>query len=297
MKAGDLALLTLVCLVWALNLVITRWTLSEGEVQPIFFASLRLGLVWLCLLPFFLPAPPQMGLLFLIAMGMGAFQFGLLFLGLAGASASSAAVIGQLGVPITTLFSVIFLGERIRWRRGLGIALSFAGVMIIAFEPGALDPSGGLIFLVLACVVSSAASILMKRIEPMSALRLQSWIGFFSFPILLALSALMEKNQLEPFLAWDWRVWSSTLFAVVAVSIFGHGTFYRMIKSYDVTLVSPLTLMTPVFGLGLGVLLLEEPLTLRLVIGAVIALSGVGLIMVRRNNRFPDAPIAHKIRP
>jgi O-acetylserine/cysteine efflux transporter len=297
MKPADLALLTVVCLVWALNLVITRWTLSDAGVQPIFFAAVRLGLVWVCLAPFFLPPPRQLGIMFLIAMGMGALQFGLLFLGLAGSSASAAAVIGQLGVPITTLFSIIFLGERIRWKRGLGIALSFAGVMIIAFEPEALDLSSGLAFLILACVVSSAASILMKRIDPMSALRLQSWIGFFSFPLLLGLSAVVETGQIEPFLSGDWRIWGSTAFAVLAVSIFGHGTFYSLIKRYDVTLISPLTLMTPVFGLGLGVLILGEPLSARLLIGAIVALSGVGLIMIRRNTQFPNASLADKIRP
>ena len=297
MKPADFGLLVAVCLIWALNLVITRWTVSVAEVPPIFFAGVRLGLVGLCLSPFLFPAPRQIGLMFLIAMGMGAVQFGLLFLGLANASASAAAVIGQLGVPITTIFSVMFLGEQIGWRRGAGIVMSFAGVMIIAIEPEGFSLTFGLIFLILAAVSSSAASVLMKRIEPMSAMKLQAWVGMLSVVPLMAMSFATETGQAKAVMSGDPLIYLSTAFAVLAVSIFGHGTFYRMIKKYDVTLISPLTLMTPIWGIVLGIALLGEPLTAKLIVGAVVALAGVGVIMVRPNRRFPEALVGDKIGP
>ncbi len=297
MKPADFGLLFVVCLVWALNLVVTRWTVSVAEVPPVFFAGVRLGLVGLVLSPFLFPAPRQVGLMVLIAMGMGAVQFGLLFLGLANASASAAAVIGQLGVPITTIFSVMFLGEQIGWRRGLGIVMSFLGVMIIAIDPEKFSLTLGLIFLVLAAVSSSAASILMKRIEPMPAMKLQAWVGTLSLIPLMAMSFATETGQAEAVMSGDALIYLSTAFAVLAVSIFGHGTFYRMIKKYDVTLISPLTLMTPIWGVVLGILLLGEPLSVKLVVGAVVALAGVGVIMVRPNRRFPEAPVGDKIGP
>jgi len=297
MKPADFGLLFAVCLIWALNLVITRWTVSAADVPPIFFAGVRLGLIGLCLSPFIFPAPRQIGLTFLIAMGMGAVQFGLLFLGLANASASAAAVIGQLGVPITTIFSMMFLGEQIGWRRGAGIVMSFAGVMIIAIEPEGFSLTLGLIFLILAAVSSSAASVLMKRIEPMSAMKLQAWVGMFSVVPLMAMSFATETGQAKAVMSGDPLIYLSTAFAVLAVSIFGHGTFYRMIKKYDVTLISPLTLMTPIWGLVLGIALLGEPLTAKLIVGAVVALVGVGVIMVRPNRRFPEALVGDKIGP
>ena len=55
---------------------------------------------------------------------MGGGSFALLFVGLKTATPSAAAVVSQLGVPMVTLLSVMVLGERIRWRRGLGIALT-----------------------------------------------------------------------------------------------------------------------------------------------------------------------------
>ena len=39
MKPADFALLVAVCLFWALNLVVTRWTVTEGDVPPLFFAA------------------------------------------------------------------------------------------------------------------------------------------------------------------------------------------------------------------------------------------------------------------
>jgi O-acetylserine/cysteine efflux transporter len=295
MKPADFALLAAVCLVWALNLVVTRWAVTDLEVPPLFFAFMRVSLVAIVLSPFLMPAPRQMGMMFLIAMGMAGIHFGLLFVGLATAGAGVAAVIGQLGVPFTTILSIMFLGEQIGWTRGLGIVLSFIGVMIIAIGPDTLSLTIGILYLVGAAFIGSVANILMKRIEPMPAMRLQAWIGLFSFAPLLAMSLLFEDRHHEVFLAGDWRVWAATAFAVGGVSIFAHGNFYSLLKRYEVTLVSPLTLMTPVMGVFLGVLILGEPMSVRLVLGAVIALSGVGLISARRNRRFPEAAVGDKI--
>jgi O-acetylserine/cysteine efflux transporter len=295
MKPADFALLFAVCLMWALNLVITRWTVTELGVPPLFFAFVRVGLVAIALSPFLFPAPRQMGMMFLIAMGMAGIHFGLLFTGLATAGASVAGVIGQLGVPFTTILSVMFLGEHIGWKRGLGIMMSFVGVTIIAFDPGGFSLTIGIAYLTAAAFIGSVANILMKRIEPMPAMRLQAWIGLWSTPSLLAMSLLTETNQAAPFISGDWRVYAASIFAVVGVSIFAHGNFYRLLKRYEVTLVSPLTLMTPVLSVALGVALLGEPLTDRLVIGAIIAIAGVAIISLRRNRRFPEATVGDKI--
>jgi O-acetylserine/cysteine efflux transporter len=295
MKPSDFAFLVAVCLMWALNLVITRWTVTEGEVTPLFFAAVRVGLVAVVLSPFLLPAPRQMGRLFLIAMGMAGVHFGLLFTGLALAGAGVAGVIGQLGVPFTTILSVMFLGEKIGVYRAAGIALSFIGVMIIVLNPDGFSLTVGVSYLTGAAFVGAAANILMKQIEPMPAMRLQAWIGLFSVLPLLAMSLAWETNQWAGYVSGDWRIYAATVFAVAGVSIFAHGNFYRLLKRYEVTLVSPLTLMTPVMGVILGVVFLNELLTPNLVIGAVIAIAGVAIIGVRRNRRFPEAAVGDKI--
>jgi O-acetylserine/cysteine efflux transporter len=295
MKPGDFGLLAAICLVWALNLVVTRWAVTELAIPPLFFAFVRVSLLAIVLSPFLLPAPRQMGKMFLIAMGMAGIHFGLLFTGLATAGAGVAAVIGQLGVPFTTILSIAVLGEQIGWKRSLGIIMSFVGVMIIAIDPAGFSLTVGILYLTGAAFVGAAANILMKQIEPMPAMRLQAWIGLFSFLPLLTWSLLTEENQTAPFMSGDWRVYAASLFAVGGVSIFAHGNFYRLLKKYEVTLISPLTLMTPVMGVILGVILLGEPMTVRLVVGAAVAIAGVGVISMRRNRRFPEAAVGDKI--
>lgn len=298
MNFRDFILLSAVCFVWGLNLVVTRWVVADAGVPPLFFAAMRFAGIALVLIWFLRPIPKNLGTLFLIAMGMGAVHFALLFMGLANAEASSVSVVGQLGVPFSTLMSMAFLGEVVGWRRGLGIMLAFAGAILIAVDPNTFQLSYGLLYVVFAALVASGAGILMKRMPSISALQMQAWIGLFSFAPLFAVSGLFESDQNSwgAFIEGGWLVWAATAFAVLGVSVFGHGGFYSLIKKYDISLLSPLTLMTPVWGVVLSIVLLGEVLTLQLVVGAAISLGGVFVILIRPNRVMPEAALGDKVR-
>lgn len=295
MAIRDFLLLCAVCLVWGLNLVVTRWAVADMAIPPIFFAALRFLGVAVCLVPFLFPRPPNLRTLFLVSIMIGSVHFALLFIGLQHAEASAVAVTGQLGVPISTLMSMLFLGEVIRWRRALGIFLAFIGVIIIAFDPGSFSVSYGLLYIIGSAFVGSAGGIIMKSMPKISALRMQAWVGAFSFAPLFALSFVMETSQLDAYIHGGWMVWAASAFAILGVSVFGHSAFYTLIKKYDVSLLSPLTLMTPIWGVIFGIVLLQEPLTLRLILGAIVSLSGVLVIALRPNEKMPEAALGKKV--
>lgn len=295
MSFRDFMLLFGCCLVWGLNLVLTRWVVADLHIPPLFFAAVRFAGVALFLIPFLRPVPEKLFTLFLISIMIGSLNFALLFMGLRSADASAVAVTGQLGVPISTLMSMAFLGERIGWRRGLGIMMSFAGVMLIAFDPGSFRISIGLLFVVASAFIGSYGGILMKKMPPLTGLQVQAWVGLFSFAPLFAVSFLWEQDQVDTYLHAGWPVWLASLFAICGVSIFGHGAFYTLIKKYDVSMLSPLTLMTPIWGVVFGVILLNEPISPRLLLGATIALGGVFMIAVRQNTRLPEAALGKKL--
>lgn len=294
MKPKDFLLLLACCVVWGLNLPLTGW--AVGEVPPIFFAALRFFFLGLCLIPYLRPFPKQFGLVFLIAMCIGGIHFALLFLGLAAAPASAVAIVGQLGLPIVTILSIIFLQEKVRWRRILGMSLAFAGVIAILYRPGTFTFEVGLMFIVASAFVGAVGTIIMKRIDPMPALSLQAWVGLLSFLPLLLLSFVFEKNQVSAFVTAGPWVWAALAFSVLVVSVFGHSVYYQLLKRYEVTLLAPLTLLTPIVAVLTGIFAFGEPLTLKLVIGGGLTLAGVFLVAARENKSLPpDAVVRAEV--
>ncbi len=295
MHIRDFLLLLAICFVWGLNLVVTRWVVFDMAVPPLFFAAIRfLGLA-LLLIPFLRPVPKGLGILFLISFFMGSGHFALLFLGLANAEASAASVVGQLSVPFSTLMSMVFLKEIVGWRRALGISMAFAGVIVIMIDPSNFSVSIGLFYIICAAFIGSIGGILMKHMAPITALQLQAWIGLFSFAPLFILSFVFETEPVQAYLEGGLGVMIATGFAVIGVSIFGHGGFYFLIKKYEISLLSPLTLMTPLWGVILSILLLGEPLTWQLLLGGTIALGGVFVIALRSNKKLPEAALGKKL--
>src|SRR5690348_17054356 len=181
MSFRDFGLLTLVCLIWASNNIGSKYAVSHLGAPPLFYASVRFLVVALATLPWLLPAPRPLWRVVAVALLMGGGNFALLFVGLKTSTPSAAAVVGQLGVPITTLLSVVMLGEQIRWRRMLGITLTFLGALAVMWQPRGFAISTGLLYVVAAAVAGSLGAVMMKQIEGVKPLQFQAWVGFSSF--------------------------------------------------------------------------------------------------------------------
>lgn len=292
MSVRDFLLLSLMCLVWGLNFVVTKWVISGdpsglgyGGAPPFFAASLRFALVAVALAPLLRTRPKNLLQVAGVGVLMGALHFSLIYVGVRFATSSTVAVAAQLVVPFATILSVVFLGERIGWRRGLGIVLALAGVALIAYRPDDFALTFGVAFVAGGAVSAAAGTVLMKRMEPVGPFTLQAWVGLISAGPLFALSLATETGQLAALGAGGWRLALAVAFIVGAVAIFGHATYYALLRRYDATLIAPLTLMAPVWGMVFGVMLMHDPLDWRLGAGAALALAGVGVIAARSGRR------------
>src|SRR4051812_26822587 len=163
MSFRDFGLLVLVCLIWASNNIVSKYAVGHLASPPMFYAAARFAVVALATFPWLFPAPRPVWRLILVALLMGGGNFALLFIGLKTATPSAAAVVGQLGVPITTVLSIFMLGERIHWRRGLGIALTLAGALVVMWSPGGFALSTGLLFVVGSAFTGSLGAVMMKQ--------------------------------------------------------------------------------------------------------------------------------------
>ena len=281
MSLRDFALLIGICLVWAFSNVLSKIVVGDWQVPPLAFAAIRFAVVVAATLPWLLPAPRPLWRILLVGVLMGAGNFALLFIGLQTASPSAAAIVIQVGVPITTLLSVLMLGERIAWRRGLGILLTLAGVLVVIWNPQGVALSRGLWFVAGAAASGSLGAVLMKQMADIRPLQFQAWVGFSSLLPLALGSALMETGQLAHAVAAGWPFVAVVLFTALVVSVVAHTAYYGLIQKYEANLLAPLTLMTPLATIALGVLITGDHFDLRMAIGTVLALCGVLIVALR----------------
>jgi O-acetylserine/cysteine efflux transporter len=129
--------------------------------------------------------------------------------------------------------------------------------------------------------------IFVKRLKGVPALELQAWIAVVGGPVLLLLSFVFESGQLQSLQQASAKGWAALLFTTVMSSLIAHTTWYYLISRYPVTRLSPLTLLSPLFGIFFGVTLLDDQLTPRMLFGGAITLLGV-FIVVMREKRLID---------
>jgi O-acetylserine/cysteine efflux transporter len=268
-------------LVWGFNFVVSKHAVSH--FPPVLFTLLRFALLALLLLPFLRWHEGRMVRLLLAASLSGGLQFALLFAGLRYMDGvASAAIATQLGVPFTTLLSIVFLGEAVHWRRWLGIGLAFAGVAVIGFQPGLFEHRTGVALVVASALASSTGLIAVKTLgTSLKPLELQAWFAWSSAPLLLGLTLALETGQRAAIASAGWVEWGAVLYTALLASLVAHSGFYYLVGRYPVTSIAPLTLLSPAFGVAFGVLLLGEPVTPRLAAGAALTFAGVLIIALR----------------
>ena len=286
-KLRDFLLLVLVCLLWASNNVLSKLVISHWHVPPLFYTAVRFAIVTLVTLPWLLPMPRPAWRTVVIGLAMGAGSFGLMFVGLTWASPSEAAIVVQSSVPMTTLLSIWLLKERIHWRRGLGIAIALAGVLVVVWKPG-FQVSQGMGFILAAALSGSLGAVLMKQMDSIAPLRFQAWVGLTGLLLLAPISLLTEPDAWQAALLAGWPLVAAVVWSALIVSVFAHTAYYFLISRYEANLIAPLTLMTPLVTIGLGIMITHDQFDTRMALGSALALAGVLLVALRRTG----APIA-----
>ena len=282
-------LLMLINVIWGFNLVAAK--VGVTELPPVLFSALRFVVLSLLLLPFLRPYPERMRPIFFVAMTTGGLHFAFLYIGLRLAEdASTVAIAIQLNVPFATILSIAFLGEQVRWRRWAGILVAFAGVLLIGFDPRVLSYIDGLLLTVFSALWSATGILLMKRLSGIGVFQLQAWVATLSWPLLLAVSLMIEQGQLAALAGAGWLAWGTVLYTSLFASLIGHGGLYYLLQRYEVSIISPLTLLSTVFGIFFSVLLLGDRFTGRMLIGGALTLTGVFIIALR-SRRPATAPL------
>ncbi|WP_119166964.1 DMT family transporter [Algihabitans albus] len=276
----DVAAFVLVMAIWGFNFAVVKTALET--FPPIFMTALRFAMVAAVLLPFVaIPRGHFLGV-FLVSVTLGFLHFSLMFTGLDGIDASTAAIAIQLQVPFAALLAAFVFGDKLGWRRALGMATAFAGVAVIAGEPRMAGSYLSLGLVVTAAMIFAISNIQVKKLGTLNGWTVAGWMSFFAVPQLFAASLLLEDGQIEALRAADWLAWGCIVYNAIVVMVIGYGLWYRLLRRYEVNTAMPFTLLVPLFGVMTGVLVLGETLDLSLILGGLLTIVGVGIIILRR---------------
>lgn len=195
----------------------------------------------------------------------------------------------------SALFSLVvahftFVDERITWRKVIGLSLGFLGVIVLASRSSGQVASTvtPIMHLLgqLAIVISSLCyaiggvygrKAMQNRLEP----------------IVTAAGAMLVAAVITGLIAYGAPLWGGAapvgvqqlsprvlgaLLALGLVNTFGaYLIFYSLVATLGAARTSMVTYVLPVVGLLLGAIFLDEPIDGRLLLGATLILSSIGI--------------------
>ncbi|MGK6325476.1 DMT family transporter [Erwinia sp. DT-104] len=274
-------LILLVVTTWAFNNVAVKWGL--GEVPPLFLTLMRFVVVALILVPFTRVTREQLRYLVPLAFTFGFMHFSLLFLGLKYTDAGTGAIVVQLGTPFAMILAMIFLQEKLSLVQMLGIAISLSGVVVLAGSP--TIPTWWVLCLLLCSAVGWAVSnLIVKKSPSIKPLTMTGWLSFLAIPIVGLSSFFMESGQLTSLVNASWRGWFAILYSAICSSIVAYSLWYGLLRTYNVNLIMPYSLLTPVLSVIMGVLVLGDSMNIFKVFGSLLVVAGTAIAVINLRN-------------
>ena len=280
MKLTHILLALMVITVWGGNFVAMRF--GAQELPPYFLLGLRLTVASAALVWFVKSPRGMLGPLTAIGITLCILHFGLGLYGVQYIEAGTGAIAMQTTVPFAALLAWWLHGETFGWRRTAGLILAFAGIAIIAGMPRISERLDMLLIMVVAAFFFAVATIQIKRLGPAEFMSINAWISILATPQAFLVSLIFEEGQIEVLSTAPMGAYVSVLYMGLVASVVGQGVWYFLIQRNPTNQVMPFTLLVPVMGVVFGVLLLDEPLSLTLVMGGLITLAGVAIIVLRR---------------
>jgi drug/metabolite transporter (DMT)-like permease len=288
LDATAIAVMLLLTMLWGFNQVTIKWIgadvsfVAQAAIRSI-LASVLL-LVWACFKKQSLfsrdrtlIAGAAAGLLF-------AFEFVLIYGGLAHTNASRMSVFVYLAPPLTALgLHFMVAGERLGVRQWLGVGLAFGG-LVLAFAEGFFSGRdtwlGDLCGLV-AAMLWAATTVLIRatslaRVSAAKTLLYQLAVSALVLPfasVLLGEPGIRSINSL---------VIASLAYQAVIVAFASYLAWFWLLTRYLAARLSVLSFLTPLFGMLSGVVFLSEPLSAHFALAALLIAAGIALVNLRR---------------
>ena len=250
-------------------------------LPPFLLMGLRFTFVALLLVWWFPIPRGYLKKIFFASLIANTIQYSITYTGLDLIDASAAVLLVQTEVPFGVIFAYFMLKEKPTMRALIGIAIAFVGVYILTVSPNLDCKVLGVSLTIIGSGVWALGQVLVKPLsKEINPLALVAWLGLFSGPILISLSAIFDGNTMDYFKNASFESWMIAIYLGFIMQPITYGCFYYVLKRNPLYKVLPIVTMgIPPTGLLAAIFLLGEEPTKELFIGGVVIIIGVILIV------------------
>ncbi|MDQ6992771.1 MAG: DMT family transporter [Mariprofundus sp.] len=193
-------------------------------------------------------------------------------------------VLFGLSPMITSSMARLWLkGEPLTRSRLYGMLLGFSGLLIIFGSSFDLHTQGvlGVLAMLVSVTIHCASAVWIKRLNPQVPAIVQTSGGLLFAAPLFLLTWLLTGEALPEELST--RTMGAIGYLALLGSVAGFALYYYVLSKVDATQVALLTLVTPVCALALGHILNHEPISVEIIAGSLLILSGLATFELSGN--------------
>ena len=213
-------------------------------------------------------------------------QYSITYTGLNLIDASAAVLLVQTEVPFGVIFAYFMLKEIPTLRALIGISVAFVGVYILTGSPNLDGKFIGIALTILGSAIWALGQVIVKPLsKEINPLALVAWLAFFSGPILIGISNIIEGNSLNYITNASINHWMIAIYIGFIMQPVTYGCFYYVLKNNPLYKVLPIVTMgIPPTGLLAAIFILGEKPTMELFIGGSVIIIGVIMILYTKKN-------------
>ena len=256
------------------------------NVPPLLMGSLRMLVVFVCLLPFWkfkIPKKKYWLPLFCFSISMGFLTNAFMTLSINKANIVSPIIIGsQLAIPFAILLSSFFLNEKVSMKKWILIFVSFFGIVLLGFDPLIRNEIFALILISFMAFFYASAQVFSRYLKDLEVTLTNCIMGFIGFLFLIIASSIFEGDTLKNVENISFQSWLLILHSGIFVSIGAHMLMFYLYRIYPVNIVFPFYALFPVFGVMLSFVIFYEIPTLITLVGGLIVI--VSTFLINREN-------------
>jgi drug/metabolite transporter (DMT)-like permease len=196
---------------------------------------------------------------------------------------ASVSVILNASAPLSSaVLAVLIFQDALTLKKLTGLLLGLMGVVLVALK-GAINFGESGYLAVLACLAAAlcygiAASYIKARGRHLNPYAIAG-ASQVAAGLVLAPAALLAVTVSDQPLVWNTKILLNLMGLALLCSAVAYLLYYRLIANLGPVKALTVTFLMPIFGLLWGALFLDETITVQMVVGCGLILSGTRLVL------------------